>query len=529
MELHDPHVAQAEAFEIENGHLIPLGVSGYLLPFYARKIQHKNHFFQFSVRSGSEKTLLVKFQSSKAKLFTSIVSTKSMINYSLREYWFLGVYYGALAILLVYNLVLFLNIKQWAYLWYASYVSACIFNAFREDGLGFQFIWPNWVDLNSVHYSLSMVFLLVSFCGFANSFLDFKTKVHRIQLPIVILIIIYSLAQYTESYYFLDSNIASYLFVLPFMLIYASAFYFAIQKDLPSIYFLIGFTSFILGILSFLLRIKGFIPNNIYTIYAPNFSVLTEVAIMSYALSSKYKQQQEELRIAQNHELELLLKKAELDAKLIVEMEEKTELKESINKELEKKVTKRTNELYLKNDELSELNKQLSFYKEKLEVDWIKLDKEKWELSRKVNESIFDNIKGKEVGYDVFRNVFSSNDVCLKYLSELKWTKGFVCKQCGNSKYLNGQQPYSRKCTKCTHRETPMSGTLFHGIKFDLVKAFYITHVILLSKDKHTTKDLAEILDLRLGTCLHFKNKVEEAQTTIYPKNDWESIILLSS
>jgi len=245
-------------------------------------------------------------------------------------------------------------------------------------------------------------------------------------------------------------------------------------------------------------------------------------------MASKYKEQNEELRISHLHELELLREKTELDSLLIQEIKEKNEIKESINKELEQKVIERNKDLYAKNDELGEAYKQLSFYKDKLENEWVKIDKEKWELSKQINESIFDGIKGKEVDYQTFSKIFPSSDSCLKYVSELKWANGFVCKQCGNNKYIKGNQSYSRKCTKCANRETVTANTLFHGIRFDISKAMYITYITHLGKQKHSNKQLAELLNLRLGTCSKFQKKVEETKVKLNPRDSWENLILNS-
>jgi hypothetical protein len=523
LELHDPHVAYAEVYELVDGKIHLVGKSGYLLPFQVRLVQHKNHFFQFSVLPGGHKTILVKFHSPyTSKFYASIVSSTHLIGYALDEYWFLGLYYGALAILLIYNLVLFINVKQHAYLWYSAYVAACIFNALREDGLGFQFIWPSIAIINKYHFDVSILLVLVTFCGFANSFLGLRTKTPKLLQAAIFFIFLYAAVYYSESYLSHLWHFSSYLYPLPYFFVYVAALYLAWQKDTPSIYFLIGFTSFILGVLCFLLRVNGLIVNNVFTIYASNFSILTEVVIMSYALASKYKKQNEELRLLHLHEMQLLREKAELDKQLIAEIEEKNEIKESINRELETKVAKRTHELHVKNEELGQAYKELSFYKEKLETDWAKIDKEKWELSQKINESIFESIRGKEVSYQAFTQLFPHDDACLKYLSELKWQAGFVCKQCENRKYLKGDQPYSRKCTRCTNRETATAGTLFHGLKFSLMKAMYITYIMLLAKDKYSNKELAEILDLRLATCANFKRKVEERRS----KGGWENIIL---
>lgn len=528
LELHDPHLGSATLYELEGDKAKQLGTSGYFLPFHQRMTQHKNHFFMFSVYPQQEKTFLVKLQAPRfAKFYISIVDSRQVLDYSLKEYWYLGIYYGALFILLVYNFVLWINTRQKAFFWYSFFVAACIFSAFREDGLGFQFLWPSFPLLNYYHFDLGTLLVLVSFSGFASTFLDVRSKAPTIFKAMVFLVLLYSVVHLTESYFTHAWEISSYLYPVPYVVVFLTAFSFAWKRDRPALYFLVGFSSFVLGVLCFMLRIRGWIPNNIYTIYTPNFSVLSEVAIMSYALASRYREQYAMLDEVRQHEMQLLKEKAELDQQLIQQLAEKDKLKESINQELEKKVVERTLELNTKNEELANAYQQLSYYKERLETDWQKLDKEKWELSKQVNERIFDNIKGKELSYEAFVKIFPNNETCLHYLAELKWAKGFVCKQCGHTKYMKGDLPHSRKCTRCTHRETATAGTLFHGVKIDLTKAFYITHTTMFGTGNTTLKELSERLELRTATCWNFKKKVEEAKGGTQAKSTWEEVLLL--
>lgn len=527
LELHDPHLGYAAVFEMDRGLVNHISNSGFYLPFQERMVQHKNHFFLFSVTPNTEKTLLVRLHTpTYAKFYVSIVKSNQMVNYSLKEYWYLGVYYGALTILLIYNFILFLSTRLRPFFWYTLFVTTCILNAFREDGLGFQFFWPAYPGFNYYHFDISKIFLLIAFTGFSCSFLDIRKKSPKLFLLLVVVVACYALSHVAESYFHHAWIINSYLYQIPFIIIFFAALGFAMAKDKPALHFLIGFTTFMVGVLCFFLRSKGLLPDNIYLIYAPNFSVLSEVAIMSYALASKYREQQKLLHITQQQEVKLLKENSDLDKQLITQLAEQDRLKESINVALEKKVSERTLELHAKNEELQVAYQQLSFYKERLETDWVKLDKEKWELSQQVNAHILDNIKGKAVSYETFATIFPTNDACAHYLSQLKWAQGFACKQCGHTKYSKGDLPYSRKCTRCTHRETATAGTLFHGVKIDLTKAFYITHLTLFGNGLGHLKDLAEQLQLRTATCWNFKKKVELAKQSVKGELAWENILL---
>lgn len=115
----------------------------------------------------------------------------------------------------------------------------------------------------------------------------------------------------------------------------------------------------------------------------------------------------------------------------------------------------------------------------------------------------------KNISESEFEKIFSSEEACLSYLADLKWKKGYVCKKCGHTNYCGGKTPFSRRCTKCKHDESPKVSTLFEGCRFPLPKAFYIAYNVCNAK-QISTQEMSKKLDLRQMTCWSFKSKLLE-------------------
>lgn len=107
-----------------------------------------------------------------------------------------------------------------------------------------------------------------------------------------------------------------------------------------------------------------------------------------------------------------------------------------------------------------------------------------------------------------FQAKFPDDRSCLSYLSEFKWRDGYVCPKCGNTKYCGGEKEFSRQCTKCHYISSPTSGTLFHKVKFPLLKAFYIVYYVSTNRKGISSTELSRKLGLRQKTCWLFKQKV---------------------
>lgn len=127
------------------------------------------------------------------------------------------------------------------------------------------------------------------------------------------------------------------------------------------------------------------------------------------------------------------------------------------------------------------------------------------------------NISEKEV-----EPLFESDEKCLEFLANIKWANGYVCKKCGNTNFCAGKQAWSRRCTRCKHKETATNGTIFHGVKFPISKAFYIAYNVCKNKEDISTYEFARRLSLRQMTCWNFKSKIQHALLGIESLSDKE-------
>jgi len=109
-----------------------------------------------------------------------------------------------------------------------------------------------------------------------------------------------------------------------------------------------------------------------------------------------------------------------------------------------------------------------------------------------------------------FYRQFQTDVDCYKYLSEIKWERGYICKKCGHTKYYNGIKPYSRRCMRCKYDESPTAGTMFDKVKFSLLIAFHIVFKISTKVKGMSSEELSNEFELRQKTVWEFKWKVQQ-------------------
>lgn len=505
LEMGDPRVNYFETYYLApDGSMIQARKkAGMDLPFYQREYQHKN--YAFDLPSDQEMiTFYVRFRSFNPTSFLFKIRTHEFFTYySLYEYFILGLFYGILLIMAVYNLLLFFTFRENFYLYYVFYVLSCILLSFSEDGLGFQFIWQNYPGFNHfVIYYSPLVFLL-SFSIYSISFLEIRKR-----LPVMYWFIIVFVAT-ASLYFFIRIQTGAYnwsmpIYVLPFVLIYLVSFKSYLDKFRPARFFLIAYSFTMIGIMFTVLRRNMFIVlDSIIIVYILNFGILIEVLLLSLAQADKFRMIKQEKEIAQE------------DA--IRRLQEINQIKDQINKEIEQQVVEKTGEIIQKNEIIEEQNAKIQEAYQKLrkqadEIERINklLNAENEELQVNVKELTKARIFVNDVDFSEFKKIFPDDDSCFEYLDQLKWSEGYTCRKCDNDRYTEGQGHIARRCTRCGHNESATAHTLFHRIHFPILKGFYMLFLVYANKGKITSAELSGILDLRQNTCWKFSKKIKE-------------------
>lgn len=507
LEFIDPHISTIEVYFSKNN--INAIKQGYRLPFSHKRYQHKNHVFDLIVPKGDTLDVYVRMQSDVYHGFILKLQTNaSFTNYSLVEYYLLGIFYGVLAIMGMYNLILFIFTRNKLNLYYSLYVVSAAIISFEENGLGFQFLWPNFPVFNYVFDGYGVLLFLSFSMLYTHSFLDLKRRrflSFYTSLPVyltVVFIVYYLLSMLfgiLPRYWIL-------FYIVPFIAVIVEGIG-LYKKGLRSIILLISGTVLItLSFIMLQLRIYGLVGNNIWQVYFFNVAAILEVLLFSLALGDKRKVIQQE-NIEQKN-------------KIIEALERNEELKSRVNKELESKIKERTNELEKAKEKLEQQAHQITIFN-------LKLDESNRELSKKVKEVSKRRIQGSEIIPEEFHRIYPDKLACYQLLEEIKWQNGFVCKNCGGTNFTKGTSFRSRRCSKCGINESPTAKTVFHGLRIPIESAFYIFALIVQSKGKLSSSDLAEKSGVGQKACWRFKQKVVERMDNLDNKNySWEELML---
>lgn len=474
--------------------------------FTNRQFHHKNFELNLSLSPGKTYTYYFRIKSQRtADVIIVLRSVSWFIQYALSEYLLFGLFYGMLLIFAFYNLLIFVAVRQWQYLYYVLYNLSVGFYELCTDGIAYQYIWPNSPHWNEYAFGVALCCLSVFTLLFTSSLLHVKVKAPKLY-AIINTVIILRLAFFVVCFVF-NKQWFNYKVIefIPLIIAYYTGIIILRKGYRPARFFVLGYSFLALGfILKFLLMLGiGWLNMGVISYYSLSICFILEMCFLAFALADKVR----------------LLKKQKNKAqrKIIKQLIANKELSEAINSRLEEQVEERTRELLekttiieQKNNELNENNALLQ--EQALEISRMNLllKKDNIDLQTNVDKVTRARVMSADVDFEEFSKIYPDRDTCLKFLSGIKWHGDYECHKCGNTHYFQGHAPYSRRCSKCSYEESVTAYTVFQNTRIPINKAFYMTYLIYSSKGKISSHQLSEILSIRQSTCWAFSSRIKK-------------------
>ncbi|WP_113634875.1 sensor histidine kinase [Nubsella zeaxanthinifaciens] len=280
------------------------------------------------------------------EVFITKISVKKeyelLEKHALRDIIF-GIYTGIMLVMFVYNLFLFIVVRDRSYIFYVFYILFTWLAQISIQGYGRRYMWEadSFMNQNSVvlYSLLGLVFACLFTISFLNTklFSPFSHKLFKVYLILVVisigaLLVIGSTATFIlmQILTLLGAGIA----------MYASYYVYFKKHFKPAGFYLLAWSILLVGAILFVLKDYGIMPYNTFTTYLLQLSSAIEVMLLSFALADKINYFKKENETAQVQALNASLE----NQKLIKEQ----------NIILEKKVRERTEELENANTTLNE-------------------------------------------------------------------------------------------------------------------------------------------------------------------------------
>jgi transposase-like protein len=114
----------------------------------------------------------------------------------------------------------------------------------------------------------------------------------------------------------------------------------------------------------------------------------------------------------------------------------------------------------------------------------------------------------KGLGLHEFLVQYASEQQCREALYNLRWPKGYICPECGNTTGCELKKRAIYQCHKCHHQTSLTAGTIFHGTKLPLTKWFLAVYLLTQRKKSTSALQLSREIAVNYNTAWKIKHKL---------------------
>ena len=262
--------------------------SGDLLPFSTRVYPHRNFVFPVEVSTGSN-TLFLRIRSDGTLTVPATLwEPYALHQHDIEAYSALSVYYGILIALGIYNLLLYFSLRDRTYLEYVLFVAGMAIGQASLNGMGNEFLWPEWPAWGNV--ALPVGFALSGLFGalFTRSFLRLEKYAPRLDKMNSFFILWFLISAITSLISYRWGAMMVSLGGLSFSVFACGVgMYFFRREHLIVRYFLLAWLILLIGVGLMGARNFGWLPTNIFTMYAMQIGSSLEMLFLSFALADR--------------------------------------------------------------------------------------------------------------------------------------------------------------------------------------------------------------------------------------------------
>jgi two-component system, sensor histidine kinase LadS len=520
LEFYDQTIDKIEVYKPKEDGTYQHILLGDKIEFSKRQVPHKNFEILIDMKADTIMHYYFKVSSHDfADLRIAFRSTNWFIHYALNEYFLFGTFYGMILIIILYNFLVFLAIREIKNLYYIVYLICVTAYAVSLDGIGFQFLWSDYPQLNDYAVGVSLYGVIISALVFTRRFLRTKALIPTLDKFFLGIIAIRTLWFVIALIFFprlLPYRVPD---IIPLSIVFATGIIILRRGYRPARFFVLAYGVLFAGFFLRTLVYFNILRFTTLSHYSLHISFVIEMLLLTFALGDRLRI----LKAMRDRALKRMIRQNEVNI----------ELKDKVNRELEAKVQKRTVQLHEKNQLLEEMNRKLELQSHEINRMNSILDLDNWKLKNSIKEVISDRLLKKTMDFKQFQTLYPDTLACHRYLESLKWAVEYNCRKCGNEKYFAGSQKFARRCTRCGYNESITAFTIFHSIKFPIEKAFYLAYLGVDGKNEETLEEMAASLSLRINTVWSFKHKVQERLEFLEKRGkrptifSWQEIILI--
>lgn len=309
-------------------------------PLSTRAYPNRNFVFPLNLAANSEQVVYLRVESSIGLLVPlQLWSPQAFHAHERDDYWVQAWYFGMASAMILFNLMLFVALRERIYLLYITFVTCTVCTVAIKNGMIAGWFWDG-INLNSnvAYYSGASITIsaLLLFMRHMLGTQQLMPRVDRLLLGLVGLLLLTPIAYSVALPQLARSAIM--LFLSSVVVVLAVVLTCAYKRQRSAYFFLAAFALLMLGGTMTTLRALGVVPTNAFTVDGIQLGSTLEMLLLAFALADRLNVMRKEKTNAQ--------------AQLLHAQQQLVDTLKTSEHALELRVMQRT-------DELQQLNRKL--------------------------------------------------------------------------------------------------------------------------------------------------------------------------
>lgn len=301
LEIAYPLLSQVELHQQQaNGsfHSVHTGLSR---PFDTRPYANRAFVFPLTLAAHTEHRVWMRLASDNAMLVPArLWVPEAFARHAHDEYLWHAWYFGMATAMVLFNLLLFVVMRERIYLLYVGFVALMALTLSAQSGLAKQYLWPDSVLWSNIALYVGYSLTMALFVAFSRAMLDSAHRLPRWDRWLDRLTMLLALLPMLFPFVFQPLvPLAAALYGLSALLMLGTGLHGAVQRQRSAYFFLAAFSMTVLGGLLIPLRALGLVPTNIITMNGLQAGSALEMVLLAIALADRFNQVRREKEEAQ--------------------------------------------------------------------------------------------------------------------------------------------------------------------------------------------------------------------------------------
>ena len=292
LEVANPILDEVRLYELRGSRPPSERISDYRTPFSEREMDAPAHVFNVELAPGETREMWIRvINTNGTNVPVMLWTTEAWAEHMLRKQLGLGLFYGGMLIMLLYNLFIYWTVRERSYIYYCLYLAGMIVFMLTEQvqGLAIFNQVPALTDKRYLPYQMWVEWLFI--IEFARTFLNTREREQDID---VVLRLFRNTALVSLALAFVmpltrSVQWATYLTLLGGILMIGCGWV-AQRRGNPSAgYYSLAWTANFMGASLFAATTLGLIPYGPLTPFYPPVGVLAQIVLIAFALANHIK------------------------------------------------------------------------------------------------------------------------------------------------------------------------------------------------------------------------------------------------